>query len=130
MMTKEDHITHWVNTAQNDWKVALDTFDANHYMHCLFWAHLTLEKLAKAHWVKTHEDNYPPRVHNVEWLLEESNVDLGEETKQFLRKFNDFQLSGRYPEYTNKVYKRCTMEYTREQLEKVKEVRTCLLEML
>jgi len=130
MMTKEEHIKYWVDTAGNDWKVTGDTFDAKNYMHCLFWAHLTLEKLAKAHWVRTHDENIPPKVHNVVWLLEQSNMDLGEETMNFLEDFNDFQLSGRYPDYTNSIYKRCTKEYTREKLEKITEVRTCLLKML
>ena len=130
MMTKEQYIDYWVDTAQNDWITVEALFDAKRYMHCLFWAHLVLEKLAKAHWVKTHEDNIPPKVHNVVWLLEESNVNLGEDTVHFLRKFNDFQLSGRYPDYTNNIYKKCTKEATYKQLEKIKEVRTCLLKML
>jgi HEPN domain-containing protein len=130
MMTKEEHIKYWVDTAEYDWTGTDHAFVTKDYIHCLFWAHLVLEKLAKAHWVKTHEDKYPPRVHNVVWLLDESNVTLDKETIQFLKDFNDFQLSGRYPEYTKDIYKRCTKEYTMNKLEKVKEVRQCLLEML
>ena len=48
----------------------------------------------------------------------------------FLEEFNDFQLAGRYPDYTNSMYKVCTKEFTAEQLEKVKEIRICLLKML
>ena len=58
-MTKEQHIQHWVDTAQYDWEGAEGAFTIKRYLHCLFWAHLTLEKLAKAHWVKTHTDNIP-----------------------------------------------------------------------
>jgi HEPN domain-containing protein len=130
MMTKEEHIDHWVDTAQNDWKATGDMFDTKNYMHCMFWAHLVLEKLAKAHWVRTHIENIPPKVHNVLWLLEQSNIDLGIEIMNFLGDFNDFQLSGRYPDYANEIYKRCTKEYTFIQLEKVKEARECLLRML
>jgi len=129
-MTKEEHIEYWVNTAQYDWTGVENAFNAKDYLHCLFWAHLTLEKLAKANWVRTHQDNIPPRVHNIVWLLEDSNIDLGEDMSDFLEGFNRFQLSGRYPDYTNNIYKRCTKEYTAGQLEKVKEVRTCLLKML
>ena len=129
-MTKDEHIKYWVDTAEYDWTGAEHAFGTKNYVHSLFWAHLVLEKLAKAHWVRTHEENIPPKVHNIVWLLEQSEVDLGEETKLFLNKVNDFQLSGRYPDYTNSIYKRCTKQYTHEQLEKVKEVRTCLLKML
>jgi HEPN domain-containing protein len=130
MMTKEQHINHWVNTAQYDWTGTEHAFGTKDYMHCLFWAHLVLEKLAKAHWVRTHQEDIPPKVHNVVWLLEQSNIDLGEDRMNFLKKFNEFQLSGRYPDYTNDIYKLCTKEFTIAQLDKVKEIRKCLIEML
>jgi len=127
MMTKEQHIDYWLDTAQYDWDGTEKAFEAKSYLHCLFWAHLTLEKLAKAHWVK---ENIPPKVHNIHWLLEQSNIDLGEDMMFFLEEFNDFQLEGRYPDYTKKIYKICTKEFTFEKLEKIKEVRECLLKML
>ena len=130
MMTKEQYIQYWIGTAEKDWIAAESLFKSKNYLHCLFWAHLVLEKLAKAHWVKSHEDNIPPRVHNVVWLLEESNVDLGEDMMNFLKDFNDFQLSGRYPDYMSNIYKICTKNYTSYKLEKIKEIRQCLIEML
>jgi HEPN domain-containing protein len=130
MMTKEQHINYWVDTAQQDWIAVESMFNTRNYLHCLFWAHLVLEKLAKAHWVKRHEDNIPPRIHNVVWLLEESSVTLEEDIMDFLKKFNEFQLSGRYPDYMNNIYKICTKNYTFDKLEKVKEIRQCLIKML
>ena len=130
MMTKEDHIKYWVDSAQKDWEAVESLFVSKNYLHALFFAHLLLEKLAKAHWVKNNQENIPPRVHNVVWLLEQSNIDMGVNTMEFLEHFNDFQLSGRYPDYTNTIYKRCTKDYTFEQLEKVKEAKQCLIEML
>jgi len=129
-MTKEEHIKFWTDTAEKDWNAVENLVASKNYLHALFFAHLVLEKLTKAHWVKTHQDNVPPRVHNVIWLLEQSNVDLGEETMDFLDGFNTFQLSGRYPDYQNKIYKMCTKEFTETQLEKVKEIKQCLTEML
>ena len=81
------------------------------------------------YWVDTAQ-YIPPKVHNVHWLLEQSNIDLGEETMNFLVKFNDFQLEGRYPDYKNDIYKLCTKEFTKDKLEKIKEIRQCLIEML
>ena len=129
-MTKEQYIDYWISTAAEDWLTVEALLDNKRYLHGLFWAHLVLEKLAKAHWVKTHEDNVPPKVHNIAWLLEESNVDLGTEKMEYLTNFNKFQLSARYPDYVNRIYHICTKEFTMREIEKVKEVRTCLLEML
>jgi len=129
-MTKEQHIDYWIDTAKEDWISAETLLNAKRYVHGLFWAHLVLEKLAKAHWVKNHQDNTPPKVHNIVWLLKEAKVDLGKDRMDFLGNFNDFQLSSRYPDYLNQIYKVCTKEFTFEQFEKVKEIRICLLEML
>jgi len=129
-MTKEQYIDYWINTAEEDWLTVEALLENKRYLHGLFWAHLVLEKLAKAHWVKTHEDNVPPKVHNIVWLLEQSNVDLDKEKMEYLSNFNKFQLSARYPDYVNKIYQICTEEFTVREMEKVKEVRICLLEML
>jgi HEPN domain-containing protein len=64
------------------------------------------------------------------WLLKESGVDLGKDMMEFLASFNDFQLSTRYPDYLNNIYEVCTKTFAVNEMEKVKEVRRCLLEML
>jgi HEPN domain-containing protein len=130
MMTKEQHINYWINSAEEDRLSVEALLERKRYLHCLFWAHLTLEKLAKAIWVKHHEENLPPKIHNIVWLLSNSNVDLGKDRMEFLANFNDFQLSGRYPDYLNKIHEVCTEDFTTTELKKVKEIRTCLLEML
>ena len=130
MMTKQEHIDYWVRTTAEDWITVEALFTTRRYMHCLFWSHLVLEKLAKAHWVKNHDNNIPPKMHDIVWLLNKSGVDLGNETMAFLENFNDFQLSSRYPDYLDKIYKICTKDFTIAQMEKVKEVRTCLLKLL
>jgi HEPN domain-containing protein len=130
MMTKEQYIGYWIETAQNDWVTVETLFETKRHLHCLFWAHLTLEKLAKALWVKNHQENIPPKVHNIVWLLEESQVEILPENIVFLEVFNRFQLSSRYPDYLRKMDKLCTQDFVIEQLQKVKEIRICLLEML
>ena len=129
-MTKQEHIDYWINTAANDWDTVEALFTTKRYLHCLFWSHLALEKLAKAHWVKSHEEDIPPKIHNIVWLLEESGIVLEEKTMSFLDKFNRFQLSARYPDYLNKIESICTESLTVEQLKKVKEIKQCLLKNL
>ena len=130
MMTKQQHIDYWVNTAEEDWVTVDILFSTKRYSHCLFWAHLVLEKLAKAHWVKNNKENIPPKIHDLISLLERANVDLGEEKMKFLHNYNAFQLSTRYPDYLSRIYKLCTKKFTETQLEQVKEIRQCLLKML
>jgi len=129
-MTKEQYIDYWIDTSHNDWVTVEAMFAAERYLHCLFWAHLVLEKLAKALWVKTHEENIPPKVHNIVWLLEEAQVEIAPEDKIFLEVFNRFQLSTRYPDYLHRIDRICTRDLTIEYLDKVKEIRLCLLKKL
>ena len=129
-MTKEQHIDYWRNTAEEDWITVGALLDTGRYLHALFWAHLVLEKLAKALWVKNNESNTPPKIHNLITILRQANVDLGDETMNFIGKYNDFQLSSRYPDYLNKMYKIATKKYAEKNLQTVKEIRQCLLKML
>ena len=130
MMTKQQHIEYWINTAEDDWDSVDVLFNGKKYLQSLFWAHLVLEKLAKALWVKNNEGNTPPKIHNLITLLGQANIDLGEEKMKFLYNYNTFQLSSRYPDYLNKIYKICTKQFTETQFDRVKEIRQCLLEML
>jgi len=130
MMNKQQHIDYWLNSAEEDRLSSEVLFEKKRYLHSLFWAHLMLEKLAKALWVKNHDDDIPPKVHNIVWLLEESNVNLGDDQMAFLVKFNRFQLSARYPDYMNKIDKICTNDFTMEELKNATEIRICLLKML
>jgi HEPN domain-containing protein len=130
MMTKEQYIDYWIETSNNDWVTVEAMFVAGRYLHCLFWAHLVLEKLAKALWVKNHTENIPPKVHNIVWLIEEALVEITSEDKIFLEVFNRFQLSTRYPDYLRKIESICTKNLTIEQLDKVNEIRQCLLNKL
>ena len=130
MMTKQQHIDYWINTAEKDWVSVDILFEGKQYLQSLFWAHLVLEKLTKALWVKNNEENIPPKTHNLIVLLKQANVDLGEEKMNFLVNYNNFQLSARYPDYLNEIYKICTKQFSERQMDNVKEIRKCLLKML
>ncbi|MGH7601969.1 MAG: HEPN domain-containing protein, partial [bacterium] len=41
-------VRSWLESAEKDWDVARNLFKLKHYAYCLFFCHLTLEKLLKA----------------------------------------------------------------------------------
>lgn len=57
-MTKNEIIEHWLSSSDNDYKVVESLFDNEHYVWALFVAHLVLEKLLKAHYVKQKDDMF------------------------------------------------------------------------
>lgn len=120
----------WVNSASHDWEVVNTLYDAGKYMHCLFFAHLTIEKLIKAHWVMDNDEDYPPRVHNLEYLLNQTNLELKPRMADELRIITAWYIEGRYQDYRDRFYKLCTKGYTKEKLKNVKEIREWLLKKL
>jgi HEPN domain-containing protein len=63
----------------------------------------------------------PPKTHNLVKLAEKTTIPLNAELKLFLDEVNDFNLEVRYPEYKQEFYKICTMKFTEEYLNKIKE---------
>ena len=48
-MSPEAIIRHWVKSARDNWKTTRYLFEKHDYVSALFFAHLYLEKLLKAH---------------------------------------------------------------------------------
>jgi HEPN domain-containing protein len=129
-VNKKEHIQYWVDTAIDDWSSVNLLFKGRQYLRALFFGHLTLEKLCKAHWVKDNESNYPPKIHNLVWLAEHTKLSLPVEDMDFLRRINDFQLEGRYPDYLENMNRAYKAKNTKEILDKINILRKCLLKEL
>ena len=129
-MTKQEHIAYWVETANKDWEAIQSMYKAKTYLYALFFAHLVLEKLCKAHWVKDNEGNFPPKIHNLIVLIENTKFAITDEDKDFFRAMNQFQLEGRYPDYKNTLYRSYKAAKTKKIHDKVNIVRKCLLKNL
>ena len=120
MLTKDEHIKYWVDTAKKDWRAIQKMYKSKVYLHALFFAHLHLEKLCKALWVKNNSGNHPPKIHNLVRLLNEAKIQYSQEQMDFMNIMNNFQLEGRYPDYLNKLYKAYKGKNTGEILAQVK----------
>ncbi len=129
-MTKQDYIDYWVSTAEKDWKAVHDLHKSKNYIQSLFWAHLVLEKLLKAHWVKDNIDNIPPKIHRLVSILDGTKLQLPDSDKQFLSEMNQFQLEGRYPDYLENIYKTYKAARTKIILDQVDTLRKCILKEL
>ena len=113
MMTKQEHIDYWVKTANNDWSAVQKMYQSKVYIQGLFFAHLYLEKLCKALWVKNNIENTPPRVHNLIKVLDEAKIFYTQDQKDFMNIMNGFQLEGWYPDYLNRLYNLYKKKYRR-----------------
>ncbi len=129
-MNKKEYIEHWMMTAERDWKAVKNMFKSKDYIHALFFAHLVLEKLCKANWIKDTAGNHPPRIHNLVRLAEEIKFNFTDEDLDFMRRMNDFHLEGRYSDYKDDLYRSYKQVQTDKILKEVNRLRKCLLEKL
>ena len=130
LLTKEEHIAYWVRTADRDWIAVLDLYASKNYIQSLFFGHLVLEKLIKAHWVKDNEDNTPTKSHHLVNLAAKTKLILTEETIKFFFLMNQFQLEGRYPDYFDDLYKKYKSSQTKNIIDQIDIERKCLLSKL
>lgn len=121
-MTVREHITFWIESAEHDLETAEALFSSGKFDWCLFVAHLVIEKLLKAAYVKDNDNKIPQKTHNLLKIAESTKLFLGDDIKLFLSEISDFNIETRYPEYKNEFYKRCTKEFSQEYFERIKEL--------
>ena len=61
---------------------------------------------------------------------EKLNLELTEEQEMTLNEITTFNLSTRYDDYKRAFYNKCTDKYTKEQINKVKEIKLWLENIL
>ncbi len=117
-------------SSEEDWISAKSLLNTGRYVHSLFFAHLTLEKLCKAIWIQDNVVNIPPKIHNHIKLLSETNASLSTDQLEYLLEINKFQIEGRYPDFVNNFQRICTFDYTVENLNNIEVIKECLINQL
>ena len=110
-MSLEKQIEFWLVSAERNWQTAQSLFELKHYDACLFYCHLTLEKLLKA-LVVEKTDKAAPFGHDLEKLSLLAGLKPAAEQIDNLRTITTFNMSARYDEAKQSFYKKCTPEYT------------------
>ena len=130
MTDKEKQLKYWKDIAIDDLESVDYLFEGKKYVQALFFAHLALEKILKALWVKGNVENFPPKTHNLIYLYENSNIELSEEQTDFLQTMNIYQIEGRYPDYISTLHQTTTQEKAQAIITESKNMFTCLQKKL
>jgi HEPN domain-containing protein len=120
-MNINEHMDYWLDSGEHDLETAESLFASEKYDWCLFLAHLVLEKVVKALYVRDNDNRLPPKTHNLVKLAEQTSLALTEDQKLFLDEVNDFNVEVRYPVYRQELYKVCTKEMAEGYLTRIKE---------
>ena len=100
-MDVSKQVNYWITGSEEDFAAAQSLLEKGHYRHSLFFAHLAIEKMLKAH-VTLKINEIPPKIHNLIRLSDIACIVFEPQTIVFLRSFDMYQLEGRYPD-TGKV---------------------------
>jgi len=98
MINTEKQIEYWTKGAKDDLDSAKILIERKRLLHGLFFCHLVIEKVIKAHIVKQTQE-IAPRSHNLIFLSEKANLEFNEDDELFLGILMKYQLQGRYPDY-------------------------------
>jgi HEPN domain-containing protein len=115
---KKEKVKYWLDSAQDDWKVAKHLFQRGDYSYSLFFGHLTAEKILKAIYVSRLNEN-PPFTHRLVSLAEKASLKLSEEKLRLLETVTDFNLEARYPDEKFSFKKKCTKKFTKKYLDQI-----------
>lgn len=111
----------WIEEADEALNVAGHLFDKEDFSYSLFFGHLAVEKLLKAIYV-TRKREQAPYIHHLKRIAEASGLSLTSEQAEELLRISSFNLESRYPDEKRTFRKKCTYEFTKTELEKIRTI--------
>lgn len=114
-MVQNEIVEYWINASDNDFELSRSLFDAKRFSYCLFFVHLSIEKLLKGLIVQKISQPAPYE-HNLVRLAEVTGIEYSEEQLDLLADITTFNIKARYDDYKNQFYKIATKEYAEKYL--------------
>ena len=121
MVNTKEQIEYWKTSAGRNWKTALGLFELKRYDSCLFFCHLTIEKMLKGLVVRQTK-KLAPYIHHLEKLAELAELKIADEQRINLRIITRFNVSGRYDDVKHNFYKIVDKPYAEKYLKISKEL--------
>ena len=112
---------YWLAEALEALNVADHLYEKNDYSYCLFFGHLAIEKLLKGFFV-LKKGEHAPYIHNLQRLAEIVDIKLTDDQTEKLITITRFNLESRYPDQKRSFRKKCTKEFTENELKKIKDI--------
>jgi HEPN domain-containing protein len=125
-MNTQNQIKYWQDGAESDLESAFLLINNHKILNGLFFCHLSIEKILKAHVTKTTQD-FPPKTHNLIRLMDIAEIVISQDDINLLGILMVYQLEGRYPDYYPATP---TKEYAEDVFLRSKKLLACLREKL
>lgn len=92
MIDIQKQIEYWRDQAVSDMETAEILIEKKKLLHGLFFCHLVIEKILKAHYVKTKK-GVPPKTHQLNYLAKNSDLVFSPDQINFLGILMKYQLA-------------------------------------
>lgn len=125
----EKIINHYKESSEDDFNTMISLYNSKSYNWSLFIGHITLEKLIKALYVKINNE-HAPYTHNLLRLIQNCNVEIPSEYLDWLDEITSFNINARYNDFKKEFYNKCTKSFTNEWIEKIKNLKAWINQML
>jgi HEPN domain-containing protein len=121
--------SYWIKEAKEALTVAEHLFEKGDYSYALFFGHLAVEKILKALYVDKKKE-HAPHTHNLQRIARAAALSLDDEKSQTLLLITSFNIEARYPDIKRSFRKKCTEEFTLEQMQVIRETFQWLKKMM
>jgi len=112
---------YWFAEAGEALMVADHLIDKGDYSYALFFGHLAVEKSLKGlHAIR--QGAHAPPTHNLLRLAKAAGLEPDETRAELLIRITAFNIEARYPDLKHGFRRKCTPEYTAEQMAAIREV--------
>jgi len=122
-------IVYWRTEAEEALQVASHLMEKGDYSYALFFGHLAIEKFLKATYVARRGEQAPP-IHNLVRLAAAAGLPLTPAQSDALATISAFHVEARYPDVKRSFRRKCTPEFTTQELTRITEYATWLRSLL
>ncbi|PJA38033.1 hypothetical protein CO015_03760 [candidate division WWE3 bacterium CG_4_8_14_3_um_filter_42_11] len=120
-MQIKEVIDYWIESGESNLSAAQDLFKTRHYVECLFFCHLCVEKIIKGLIVKKSKEP-PLPIHDLLKLSEKTTLRFSENQLKLLAQINEFNIRARYDDIKLKFHKTATKEYAQQYLHQTEDL--------
>jgi HEPN domain-containing protein len=125
----EKVIKYWKESSDQNFVTMNNLLKSKDYSWALFIGHLVIEKLLKAHYVKTHK-KHALFTHDLLRLSTKCELEISGEYEEWLDDISTFNINARYDNYKQDFFKLCTKEFTLVWVQRIEKIREWLIQEL
>lgn len=128
-MARESKVQQWLEIVERDIDAAEWMHQGGRWLYVAFECHQALEKVIKAYWTATRDDE-PPYIHNHYKLLVGCGLseELTDEQARFFEIMSPMYIASRYPQYKNQVAATLNEDASLHILEQTKQFKQWILQ--